>query len=624
MAVEAREQPATTQPTRRPRGIVWRLSRADLQHEWILSACLVMAIAAVMSPLLLLFGLKYGTIETLRHRLVEDPRNREVRPLVSRSFSREWFEDVARRPDVAFVVPTTRQISASVTAHIKGKKGEAELNIVPTGAGDPLILENGGAVPGPGECVLTQFAAEELEAQVGDIIEMTARRIKTGQYESGTTEMRVVGILSVRASALKSMYVQLNILEAVERFKDGRAVPEFGWSGLTPTAYPLFDGLLVFLPTPLSKVEELSLRNNTGFTRIEELSAEALQTQARLSIGADYAMYLLSTTNKPAGEESVETIRHRLRGKKAILIPWVKPLAAQVLDAGGKAAEISLYALSIEPEQAEQLQLRPIPPWGASGIARQLLLPPGITAENSGLNLRLAKENDELVVPIAQVDNRTTSEGIAFVPTQLAGVLNLFQTRDVAYEAETDQFVLSRRGYAGFRLYGKTIDLVDGLRQHFEEEALPVHTEAQRINDVTELDTYLTLIFWFISAVGILGGTTALIASLYASVERKKRDLSVLRLIGLSRMSLFRFPIYQGIMIGSGGYVIAIGFFIAIALAINTWFSSHLAPGESFCHLPLFHAIAALCLTLLVAILAASCAAWRVMQIEPAEALRDE
>ena len=625
MAVEVREQPAAARSTRRALGIVWRLSRADLQHEWILSACLVMAIAAVMSPLLLLFGLKYGTIETLRYRLVQDPRNREVQPLTSRAFSREWFEDVASRPDVDFVVPTTRQISASVTARIKGKEDEAELNIVPTGEGDPLLLENRSVVPGLGECVLSHFAAEALQAQIGDTIEITAKRILGGQYESGTTDMRVVGILTVRASALKSMYVPLDILEAVERFKDGQAVPEFGWSGSTPTAYALYNGLLVFLPKPLAKVQELSLRNNTGFTRIEKLTVADLQAQAQLSLGRDWAVYLLSTAKKPVDEESVNTVRHKLRGQESVLVPWIKPLPAKVLDgAGHEIADVALHALSIAPSQAEQLQLNPVPDWGETGMARQLMLPAGVTIEGTALQLRVAGAKGNLVFPVTPVETRTASAKAVFVPMQLAGVLNLFQSRDVGYEADTDQFVLSRRGYAGFRLYAKTIDAVDGLRQHFDTQSIPVHTEAQRINDVKELDTYLTLIFWFIAAVGIVGGTTALLASLYASVERKKRDLSVLRLIGLSRMSLFRYPIYQGIMISSGGYLVAMAFFITIALAINSWFASHLAPGESFCRLPVFHAVAALCLTLLVAILAASCAAWRVMQIEPAEALRDE
>jgi putative ABC transport system permease protein len=75
-----------------------------------------MAVAAVLSPLLLTFGLKYGTIDTLRMRLIQDPRNREIRPMASQAFSHEWFAQMQQRPDVAFIVPMTRQIAATVSA----------------------------------------------------------------------------------------------------------------------------------------------------------------------------------------------------------------------------------------------------------------------------------------------------------------------------------------------------------------------------------------------------------------------------------------------------------------------------------------------------------------------------
>src|SRR6266446_5205669 len=154
-----------------------RLSSADLQHEWILTACLIMAVAAVLSPLLLLFGLKYGTIETLRFRLVQDPRNREIRPLVSKSFAKAWIEDIRRRADVAFITPMTRQIAATITVLVKERpEKKVDLDIVPTGAGDALVLENHAPIPQRGECVLTHVAAEELKVRPGETLVATATR----------------------------------------------------------------------------------------------------------------------------------------------------------------------------------------------------------------------------------------------------------------------------------------------------------------------------------------------------------------------------------------------------------------------------------------------------------------
>src|SRR2546425_5627164 len=90
------------------------------------------------------------------------------------------------------------------------------------------------SIPQRGECVLTHFAAEDLKVQPGESLVVAATRTREGQIESGTLELKVVGVLSLRASELKAVYVPLQLLEAVEQFKDGQAVPEYGWKGSTP------------------------------------------------------------------------------------------------------------------------------------------------------------------------------------------------------------------------------------------------------------------------------------------------------------------------------------------------------------------------------------------------------
>jgi putative ABC transport system permease protein len=206
----------------------------------------------------------------------------------------------------------------------------------------------------------------------------------------------------------------------------------------------------------------------------------------------------------------------------------------------------------------------------------------------------------------------------------LGGILNLFTERNIAFDPGQNQFVLKRRGYAGFRLYAATIDDVDGLKRHLEAQGIPVHTEAQRIRDVMELDGYLTLLFLLISAVGICGGVAALTASLYASVERKRKELSVLRLIGFSRGALFRFPVYQGVLIAGSGFLLALAFFFVMAWTVNALFRSHLQAGESFCRLSAWHLVLSVTAVGILASLSSFAAAWRVASIDPAESLRDE
>jgi putative ABC transport system permease protein len=575
--------------------------------------------------LLLIFGLKHGTIATLRMRLVQDPRNREIRPMVSQSFPHDWFTRMQQRPEVAFLIPMTRQIAATITASLPPKSEQVALNLIPTRAHDPLLLENAAPIPDVRECVLTYFAAEQLQAQVGDTLRVVATRIKDGRYESGTLEVRVVGMLSIRASALKSMYVSLDVLEAVERFKDGQAVAAFQWSGSTPTAYPRYDGLVVLLAQPLSPLETWRLWHDTGFTHLETLTRDDLQAKTRWQLAADVTIYFLSTQSTPVGEESIDVVRQRLRGQGAVLLPWITPLRAQLLDdTGAASAALWLYVLPDDRRQVVDFHFAPLPSWESATSVMPIMLPDSRSQGAQEVFLRLSHDKTVLTFPVTPVAPHTLADDVAFIPSRLGGILTLLRERSMTYEAATHQFVLSRLGYAGFRLYAKTIDDVNTLRQYFESQGLPVQTEAQRIQEVIDLDRYLTLLFWGIATVGMVGGATALLASLYATVERKRRELGVLRLLGVSRRMLFRYPLYQGLMISVGGFATAMLFFTGMALAIHGWFHSHLGPGESFCRLPLSHTFGALGLTLLVAMLAATCAAWRVTQIDPAEALRDE
>ncbi|MFO1491148.1 MAG: ABC transporter permease [Kiritimatiellia bacterium] len=437
-------------------------------------------------------------------------------------------------------------------------------------------------------------------------------------------------MLPVSAGATRAIYSTLPLLENVERFKDGQAVPEYGWKGAVASAYPVYNGLVIALPAPLDKVEEYQLCNNTGFTRIERLDPAALSARAGIGLATNRTAYLLASARRPVGEDSVVSVRNRLRGRQAVLMPWVEPIPARlVFDGAAAPAALHLAALSADPASATAAELSPVPPWAdkarpggrhdSNPAARGLQIP-----TNAVCRLSVTNADQVLEFPVTAVPQRAPAGAVAYVPASLAGVLRLLVSRNLSYEPAQREFILFRRGYAGFRMYARTIDQVDGLRRELEVTGLPVSTAAEDIQRVKEMDHYLTLIFWLVAAVGIAGSIASLVASLYASVERKKRPLSVLRLLGLSGPMLFRFPIYQGVMMAGGGFLLATGFFHGMAFAINRLFQAHLRPGESFCHLPPRHLAAALVFTLVLAALSALVAVVRLARIEPAEALRDE
>ena len=81
-------------------GNILRLSFRDYIHEWRMSGCFVFALAAVLAPMMILFGLKFGIVSSMIYELVENPVNREIRPIGSGRYDQQWIDGYRDRDDV--------------------------------------------------------------------------------------------------------------------------------------------------------------------------------------------------------------------------------------------------------------------------------------------------------------------------------------------------------------------------------------------------------------------------------------------------------------------------------------------------------------------------------------------
>ncbi|MBA1299152.1 ABC transporter permease [Pseudomonas carnis] len=205
-------------------GLVASLAWQDYRNDGWLSACSVLALVAVIAPLLVLFGLKFGLVSSLTERLETDPASREIIPLGGGRFSAAFIAQLGERSDVAFAVPRTRQIAA--TAQV----GTLTLEMLPTAAGDPLLT--GLPMPhGLDQIVLSHTAAEKLAARPGDWLDTSFARQVAGRVEAQRTRLQVLAVLPLEAFAREGLFADLALLEAAEDYRDGRAVPALGWAG---------------------------------------------------------------------------------------------------------------------------------------------------------------------------------------------------------------------------------------------------------------------------------------------------------------------------------------------------------------------------------------------------------
>jgi putative ABC transport system permease protein len=179
------------------------------------------------------------------------------------------------------------------------------------------------------------------------------------------------------------------------------------------------------------------------------------------------------------------------------------------------------------------------------------------------------------------------------------------------------------REFARFRLYAASIYAVAGLAADLAAEGVEVRTQVTEIASMQALDRNLSRVFWLIAMIGTLGFLASLAANLLANVERKRRELAVVRLIGFPTRSLVLFPVAQAVLVALLGAAAALAVYLPVAMALNTWFADSLQNDESICRLLPMHLLIALTATLLGAAGSAAWAGWRAARIEPAEGLRE-
>ena len=178
--------------------IICGMALRDYWHERALSLCAVLALATVLAPLLILFGVRNGVISNLQERLLQDPRNLEIVPVGSGKYGKAFFEELRKRPDVGYVVPQTRAIAATIgLLPASEKKGglspnPVNVSLIPSGAGDPLTRRfAGSAALKDDEIILTAPAADKLGARAGTILTGRVTRARGMTREQAETPLPV-------------------------------------------------------------------------------------------------------------------------------------------------------------------------------------------------------------------------------------------------------------------------------------------------------------------------------------------------------------------------------------------------------------------------------------------------
>lgn len=256
------------------------------------------------------------------------------------------------------------------------------------------------------------------------------------------------------------------------------------------------------------------------------------------------------------------------------------------------------------------------------------------TGQGKRLTLRVPRRRDghdegqDLQVTVAGVlpPGRMENRRIILAPAQL--VLWVQQFRD--------GFAIPELGWPGtplpsdpayyerFRLYARQIGDVGGLVDWLKTQGIEPVSRIEDIAPVQALDRGLSVVLLIIAAFAASGLVIAVAATQWSGVERKRRELALLALIGYRSSFLIAMALLEALILGIAGILVSLLSFYGAATSIDAVFAHYQRLSTPACRLNLADLAIILGLTLALTVVASAAAAWQIARIEPAEMLRDQ
>lgn len=241
--------------------------------------------------------------------------------------------------------------------------------------------------------------------------------------------------------------------------------------------------------------------------------------------------------------------------------------------------------------------------------------------------LEQVNERGELTLHVVAVlDASRFSRPAAFVSLPL--LIALEQFRD---GAQTPEFGLETGSpastqpttFSKVRLYAQTVDDVVPLSDWLEEQRIDSTSRLAEIDNVKAINHVLTLIFAVIALTALVGCIASLVGAFLANIDRKRKDLAVLHLLGFTHTSIGLYVVVQALIITVLAYVIGLALYALASELFNQLLVNNQSTSDFACEITLTHGLLALVLSVVIAVFVSCIGALRAIRIQPAESLRE-
>jgi putative ABC transport system permease protein len=187
----------------------------------------------------------------------------------------------------------------------------------------------------------------------------------------------------------------------------------------------------------------------------------------------------------------------------------------------------------------------------------------------------------------------------------------------------SDEAALQGRAYASARLYARDLDQVEALAAAVEATGVSVRLRSQQIAVVRTLDHGLNWVAGIIVALGMVGVACSIAVSQWLGVERRRREISVLRLIGLTRANAMLMLVAEALVVATCAFIIAALVFLVLSPLADTLIAAVQIIDGPICRLAPQQFLLLFIVTAIAGGLGALIGGARVLGIEPAECLRE-
>ncbi|SUC10544.1 ABC transporter permease [Pasteurella canis] len=180
-----------------------------------------------------------------------------------------------------------------------------------------------------------------------------------------------------------------------------------------------------------------------------------------------------------------------------------------------------------------------------------------------------------------------------------------------------------RTTFARARIYASSLEDVAPLALKLRDKHIDTRTEAKAIENVKAIDSVLNVIFMVIAMTSIIGCILSLIGAFLANIDRKRKEIAVLRLLGFQSLGVMGYLVLQAIILSSLAFILSYLFFITGSQLFNQILTSNLADTHFISSLHPLHLVSAFIICFVLAAIVAAIGAMRAIRIQPAESLRD-